>query len=269
MTWTHHPRTAWEKPARPISGPAPKQTTRQGVCHWDGDDVPNGDPVTYLQNMQDSYISSRGYSVGYWAYVERNGDAWQIRGPHGDSAVYNAAANPGDKVSGNANDWTYPLLFEAQYDDFLTDAQCHTAKTLWAAYGITERPIPHSAIDYTACPGDNIRSQIAAGALDPMAPPLPPPVTPPKGSPAMFFFVVTNAPNAAAPETWLLCDGTQLAHVVDGHGAAVFTNAGAQVVRSSSADQTEGLIKSCRTTNDCPPEWRGTGWQTMWDRQAL
>ncbi len=100
-------------------------------------------------------------------------------------------------------------------------------------------------------------------------PPPPPPVTPPKGSPAMFFFVVTNAPNAAVPETWLLCDGTQLAHVVDGHGAAVFTNAGAQVVRSSSADQTEGLIKSCRTTNACPPEWRGTGWQTMWDSQAL
>lgn len=173
-----YPREAWQKPSRPITGPAPKQKTTLGVCHWDGDDVPNGDPVTYLQKMQDSYVTSRGYSIGYWQYITRNGDAWQIRGPYGNSKVYNSAANKGEKVAGNANDWTYPILFEARFNDFLTDAQMATARRLWAEYGITARPIPHSEIDYTACCGDNIRSQIALGHLDPggtAPPPQPPP----------------------------------------------------------------------------------------------
>jgi hypothetical protein len=96
-------------------------------------------------------------------------------------------------------------------------------------------------------------------------PTTPPPITPPEGAPEMFMFVVTNAPDSDTPETWLLCDGTQLSHVVDGHAAAVYAAAGVSVVRSDGADQTRGLIKSCRTMTDSPPEWAGTGWQNLWN----
>ena len=81
----------------------------------------------------------------------------------------------------------------------------------------------------------------------------------------MFFFVVANAPSSDVAETWLLCDGTQLSHIVDGHAAAVFTSAKVPVVRSASADQTRGVIRSCKTMTPCPPEWEDTGWETLWN----
>ena len=120
-------------------------------------------------------------------------------------------------------------------------------------------------------------SWVKAGRPDPAWIPLPsdlqpepepePPITPPQGAPEMFFFVVTNAPQSAVAETWLLCDGTQLSHVVDGNAADVFIAAKTPVVRADpkkGAEQTAGLIKSCRTMNTCPPEWKGTGWENLW-----
>jgi len=88
----------------------------------------------------------------------------------------------------------------------------------------------------------------------------------------MFIVAVTNAPGSAVRETWLLCDGTQLSHISDGHAAAVYqaVTPSIDVVRPSgpdSAAQVAGLIKSTRTMNDCPPEWVGTGWATMWAAQ--
>lgn len=95
-------------------------------------------------------------------------------------------------------------------------------------------------------------------------PPIVPPVTPPEGAPEMFIFVITNAPGSQHAETWTLCDGTQLSHIVDAHAAQVF-NAVAEIVRSSSVEQTAGVIRSCRTMNDCPPEWVGSGWEALWN----
>jgi hypothetical protein len=98
--------------------------------------------------------------------------------------------------------------------------------------------------------------------------PPPDPIAPSEGAPEMFAFVITNAPSSAVKETWTLCDGTQLSHIVDGHAAEVFASLpGFQIVRAKNADQTAGIIKSCQTMNDCPPEWVGTSWQTLWDAQ--
>jgi hypothetical protein len=84
----------------------------------------------------------------------------------------------------------------------------------------------------------------------------------------MFAFVITNAPTSAVKETWTLCDGTQLSHIVDGHAAEVFMSLpGFQIVRAKNADQVAGVIKSCVTMNDCPPEWVGTGWEALWAKQ--
>ena len=88
----------------------------------------------------------------------------------------------------------------------------------------------------------------------------------------MFIVVVTNAPGSTVRETWLLCDGTQLSHISDGHAAAVYqaVTPSIDVVRPSgpnSAAQVAGLIKSTRTMNACPPEWVGTGWEITWTAQ--
>lgn len=99
--------------------------------------------------------------------------------------------------------------------------------------------------------------------------PLPPPVVPPSEGPTdMFIFIVTNGPGSSSAETWLLCSGTTLAHLVNGHAVPAYQKAGCPEVRSTGSAMTEGLIKTCRTTNSCPPEWRGTGWQTLWDAQG-
>lgn len=108
------------------------------------------------------------------------------------------------------------------------------------------------------------RSSVAT-VLEPVAPPTPPPIIVPQGAPEMFIFVVTNAPGSSVAETWTLCDGTQLSHIVDGNAADVFVAAKVPVVRSANAGQTAGVIKSCRTMNACPPEWVGTGWEATWN----
>lgn len=177
---TDYPRSAWVEPGYPITGPAPKQRTTQAVAHWPGGSV-NPNTVAYLRQMQRSYVNGRGYSLGYWWYVEQNGDSWQIRGP-GEGATFNSAANAGDKVPGNANDYTAPILFGVTEGQWLTPEAIATAVRLWRSIGLTLRPLPHSALDYTACCGDWIRTQIAAGELDltgPAPAPTPPPTIPP------------------------------------------------------------------------------------------
>lgn len=104
---------------------------------------------------------------------------------------------------------------------------------------------------------------------DPSAPVNPPPITPPPSSERMvdmFFVIVTNGPESGVKETWLLCDGTQLSHVVDGHAAALMQRVpGIAAVRPATAAETAGLIRSCRTMTAPPPEWAGTAWGALWE----
>lgn len=96
----------------------------------------------------------------------------------------------------------------------------------------------------------------------------PPPITPPPSERMvdMFLVIVTNGPESGVKETWLLCDGTQLSHVVDGHAAALMQRVpGISQVRPETADETAGLIRSCRTMTPPPPEWAGTAWGALWE----
>lgn len=95
----------------------------------------------------------------------------------------------------------------------------------------------------------------------------PPPVIPPPSERMvdMFFVIVTNGPESSVRETWLLCDGTQLSHVVDGHAAALMQRVpGISQVRPATANETAGLIRSCRTMTPTPPEWVNTAWGALW-----
>lgn len=101
---------------------------------------------------------------------------------------------------------------------------------------------------------------------DPAPPPDPEtPVTEP-GVIDMFIIIVTNAPTSDVKETWLLCDGTQISHLVDGNGAELFKRIpGMHYERPKTADELRGVLKTCRTMNCCPPEWEGTGWEELWN----
>jgi len=254
----HYPRETWQTASRPITGPPVKQKTTQGVVHWDGDDTPNGPAIPYLRRMQDAYVVSRGYSVGYWQYIEQDGTVWQIRGPYGSSTVYNSAANAGAKVQGNANDWTYPILFEACYQDTLTTAQCSSARQLWAEAGITSRPIPHSTIDYTACPGDLIRAQIAAGALDPAPWPPPTPETP--------TMLILEWRPGTTQYTAFITTGTHISWLRDGHASAVYQLAKVPRVTVGD-DQIDGIIRSAQTTTPPPGTFSETR-RALWNSRA-
>ena len=175
MTYVHHPRTAWQETGYPITGPAPKQRATTAVLHYSGsDNIPDNIPQ-WLRSMQRDYTNNRGYSLGYWQLVDQTGNAWQIRGPHGTTPVYNSAANKGDKVSGNANDWTYPILLAVRTNEPASDAAIATCRALWNEWDITTRPIPHSDLDYTSCCGDPVRTQILLGHFDNTQPQPPPP----------------------------------------------------------------------------------------------
>ena len=174
-------RSDWENAAQRIGGPAPRQATTLPVCHYTA--APsgiNGNTAEALRAMQNDYLTSRGYSLGYWYLVDRAGVAWQIRGPHpADPVKYNAAANPGRLVNGNANDWTAPILFPHGIDEPIPQAAIDTAVALWRWLGLHGRPVPHSALDPTGCCGDAARVQIAMGLLDIVdMPPDPPPFDP-------------------------------------------------------------------------------------------
>jgi hypothetical protein len=158
---TDYPRTHWQSPSQPVTGPAKKAATTQAVAHWSGSSSIPTDKAAWLRAMQNDYVRNRGYSLGYWWLVCQNGDSYQIRGPE-----LNSAANKGDKVAGNANDWTAPILFDVRLNESLTPAAIATARRLWNSVGVYTRPVPHHQLDATQCCGPHLTAQIAAGELD-------------------------------------------------------------------------------------------------------
>jgi hypothetical protein len=112
--------------------------------------------------MQNDYTKNRGYSLGYGHLVVGSGDQYEIRGDD-----FNMASNNGDKVDGNANDWTLSILLDVTTTSAATQAQIETCKNIFANAGITGRPVPHSFYDYTSCCGTTVTDQINRGLFDP------------------------------------------------------------------------------------------------------
>ena len=184
MDFDYRQRAQWQTANQPITGPPKKAKTTTAVAHYTSSmsASPSGEAaVQFLRNMQADYLRSRGYSVGYWAYADQSGVAWQIRGAHpNDLQDFNAAANPGRNVAGNANDWTAPILFGHGRNEPISAEAAATAIKLWRWWGLTGRPVPHSHLDPTGCCGDAARNQIAAGFLDINPAPRPTPITEPE-----------------------------------------------------------------------------------------
>lgn len=207
---THYPRESWQDPNLPITGPPPKARRTVGVLHYSGSSSIPADKKNWLRSMQADYVNNRGYSLGYGHLVDGFGDSYEIRGDD-----FNMASNNGDKVDGNANDWTLSILLDVTTTSGATLAAVDTCKRIFADAGITGRPVPHSFYDYTSCCGDTVRGQINAGLFDPGAAPEPEPPRPIPEDDVSNVLVLEDARNGV----WYRCGADSKTWVQDGNMA--------------------------------------------------
>ena len=246
MDFDYRQRAQWQTANQPITGPAKKAKTTTAVAHYTSSmsASPSGEAaVQFLRNMQADYLRSRGYSVGYWAYVDQSGVAWQIRGAHpNDLQDFNAAANPGRNVAGNANDWTAPILFGHGRNEPISAEAAATAIKLWRWWGLTGRPVPHSHLDPTGCCGDAARNQISAGFLDINPAPRPTPIIEPSEEDDMSqSFMWRHAKYASTkPGLFWVCNGS-VCHL-DGRLRDALLDAGVRVITSSNDGVYESML---------------------------
>ena len=184
---TDYPRDAWQDPSLPITGPWPKAARTVGVIHYSGGDSIPDDKPAWLRSMQVDYVNNRGYSLGYGHLVVGNGDSYEIRGDD-----FNMASNPGDKCDGNANDWTLSILLDVTTTSAATPPAIATCRRIFAAAGITARPVPHQHYDYTACCGETVCAQIDAGLFDADQTEPQPPDPTPEDDMGSTFIIINN-----------------------------------------------------------------------------
>ena len=190
---TVHPRSEWESSLAKyqVNGPScPWPAIDTSVVHYTGaDDLIDGDPgehasdlPAYMRNMQNSYINSRGYSVGYWWSVDWLGGAWQLRGWE-----YKSAANK------YHNHHTAPILVLVDAADRCTPEAAHTVRKIVAEAerrskqehyisGHGQLKIETGTGTATACCGAGLQAQVHEGVFYPKnAPTTPAPIPPPTG----------------------------------------------------------------------------------------
>ena len=163
------PRSSWEDPNKRVSGPAPKGTPKTWVIHYPGGgSAPVGAEVApYLRGIQSSYLSSRGYSIGYNWGVAQDGSRWEIRGND-----FNNAANAGRKVEGNFNNVSQSIFVMVADHDAATPAAVAAINSIIATHPDWD-VIVHSDVDYTSCAGEGLTAQVRAGIIGQHAPTVP------------------------------------------------------------------------------------------------
>lgn len=217
---TFHPRSTWVSAAEPVTGPAlPWPTIDTNPCHYtaavnliDGDpnEFVTGIPA-YLRRIHHDYLTNRpqfnaagvktsdGYSIGYNFAIDWLGGIWELRG-----FDYKCAANATYKGV-VWNNRTVAILFLVDGNDGATDEALAAAR--WVVAETRRRAgrrtaiKPHSAIGATACCGDGLRAQIAAGKMEPdnyTTPPVDVPAVPPT-QPTQPPVVETPRPTTPPP----------------------------------------------------------------------
>jgi hypothetical protein len=171
-------RTDWQNPNQPVTGPLislPAVDTV--VIHYTAaSNVPDGDVgesqtqiPQYLRNMQNYYVTARGYSVGYNATVDVWGTAWELRGTQ-----FKCAANK------HHNDHTFAVLLLVDGDDRASDLMAARVRRLVADLqrltGRKLKIVAHGDIGVTSCPGKGLRQDIVDGRFNPEYVPDPDPV---------------------------------------------------------------------------------------------
>lgn len=222
---TIHPRTSWQNPAWPVTGPLDNPANNDTiVIHYTAaDDLIDGDPGEHIEDM-DAYMRSmqyayakpksqggRGYSLGYSWAVDYLGGIWQIRGWE-----FQSAANLGH------NDHTLPILVLVDGNDPATDLAARSIRLIVAEAqrrsGRTMAIKGHGQLreetgvgTATSCPGTGLKTQIKAGVF---VPTLQPPTTPEEDDTVLVGFIKHASHNAVykqwsnGTKTWVRDPGT-------------------------------------------------------------
>lgn len=178
---TFHPRESWVDPRYPITGPAdnPANNDMVVIHYTAADNLIDGDPgehasnlPAYMRSMQRSYVTNRGYSLGYLFAVDWLGGVWQIRGWDIQSA-----ANKGH------NDHTWPVLVLVDGDDEATPEAAASIRAIVAEAqrraGRPQKISGHRDIGSTTCPGAGLYRQVKDGTFVPTTTPTTPTTPPP------------------------------------------------------------------------------------------
>ena len=172
MTVTIRPQSDWELSTERVFGPAPKGTPDRWIIHYPGNNgfhEPRTDAemIQYLCNMQHSYVTNRGYSVGYSVIVSQSGSAWAGRGLEGHAGVrvYNPASNPGRKLDeGNINHVSRSIQIAVSGQGEASPEAIATVNAIIATQ--PDWPVLwHGQVDYTSCAGTGIINQIRSGVI--------------------------------------------------------------------------------------------------------
>lgn len=162
-----HPRSSWENPnetiAQHTNSPAfPWGTADLIAVHYTAAPYIPLNKLAYLRAIQHDYVTNRGYSIGYSAAVDQDGNDYQLRG-----VDWRAAANE------SYNHRTFALLALVDGADPLTDAAVAKVHRI-VAWFRAESPLSnviivgHKEIGATACPGIGVQHQIESGLLEPL-----------------------------------------------------------------------------------------------------
>lgn len=252
-------RGAWTPPGPPITGPARRRTFSRGVVHWEGvnrDRTP-ADVAAHLRSMQRSWVSSRGYSLGYgWAVVSDvrhpdDGMLWEVRG-----FDLNMASNPGRSWTAgpgtNANDWTGSVLVIGPTGVRVSDRAAATVRALFGSWHTAAgtapvRPLAHSELDPTACCGDAYRADLAAGRFDPSTSspgpdPVPPPPDPPAYHDPMLAIYRPTFPGSNDATEWLAVFASGTVRRATNADVRLAGTLGVPTVELDSAEQHAWLL---------------------------
>ena len=176
MTVADHPRQAWEHADQRVIGPASRGGGTWVIHHpGGGTTAPGVDATsTALRRMQNAYLATRGYSLGYNFLVNQDGSSWGCR-----DMDLNNAANAGKKTSSNFNAKSKSIQIMATGEPASPAAVAEINRII--ATQPTWDVVPHMDVDYTACCGSTV-AQVRAGiigqqgATTPELPPPPPPI---------------------------------------------------------------------------------------------
>jgi hypothetical protein len=179
-----HPVGEWQLASQPVTGPAMDLLAlRYITIHYNGatqdldgadDAYQDADFAPILRGMQSSYLSTRGYSLGYNSAIAPDGDEWEIRG-----LAYRTAANGCTDVNvpGYAIQITLPHPLAEPTDAQIFGARLAISRVrdIARAAGNADHLELNGHGDVralcgdggTACPGAALRELIASGALDP------------------------------------------------------------------------------------------------------
>jgi hypothetical protein len=179
-----HSVDEWELASQPVTGTAMDLLAlRYITIHYNGatQDLDGADGVyqdddfaQILRGMQSSYLSTRGYSLGYNSAIAPDGDEWEIRG----LALRNAANGcTAVNVPGYAIQVTLPHPLAEPTDAQIFGARLAISRVrdIARAAGNPDHLELNGHGDVralcgdggTACPGAALRELIASGALDP------------------------------------------------------------------------------------------------------